>query len=186
MKKKLTQNKKSVVLKLPAILSCWLLVFFVSTMNNCSIAQSISTNPAYKPAQQALPVVQGNSTLTPPTVIVTKSAEKEASVKDLPYYNYKGITDLDKSKATWIADNPEEYQKMLGQPVIQNKPTNVANQQNVIVSDMPSSVGKVLPSTNTQPKNIEKKILNQPPQSNEQMVPQDYNDGSVIIKSKEN
>lgn len=40
---------------------------------------------------------------------VQSKGNKQAS--DLPYYNYKGITDMELAKVTWKKDNPEAYRK---------------------------------------------------------------------------
>ena len=40
---------------------------------------------------------------------VQAKGNKQAS--DLPYYNYKGIANLEQAKVAWIKDNPEAYKK---------------------------------------------------------------------------
>lgn len=42
---------------------------------------------------------------------------------ELPYLNYKGISDNEKAKAAWIKDNPEAYKKFVGAPAQPQKTT---------------------------------------------------------------
>ena len=130
MKRKLAQHRKSAFLKPLEIVRCLMVLFFLCAAFTATHAQSITADPGQKPVRKVQPakpdVVKPSP--APATVKAAQAPEKKNPVADLPFYNYKGISDLEQAKAAWIADNPEEYNKMLQQMAAESKAANLSLQ----------------------------------------------------------
>jgi len=71
------------------------------------------------PEEAAKATLQEVSTVAtvPPQQRQTIASSKEIKKQDysmLPYFNYKGITNLEEAKMLWVKENPESYQQLQG------------------------------------------------------------------------
>jgi hypothetical protein len=110
---------------------------------------------------------------------------QKKDITELPYYNYKGISDLDKAKAAWIADHPEDYAAMkknknvrnktiVPKPAIENKNPGLLSNK---INNNPSN------KINAEDKMV-KPITTKDPNANRRL-PKDYDD-SKTNKTKKN
>lgn len=103
---------------LPGIIIC--LVVFLTSISNNAMSQQL-TNGAKQVHKSAQ--IQQKSVQTPTVQSATNAADAH-----LPYFNYKGITNLDDAKQAWIKDNPEAYKailtskKAISQPAVSKRP----------------------------------------------------------------
>ncbi len=83
--------------KTTTLLRLLVLIFSSAIFASTAVAQQATDARTTKTASKSIaPTVQAKG-------------NKQAS--DLPYYNYKGITDKELAKVTWKKDNPEAYRK---------------------------------------------------------------------------
>ena len=71
-------------------------------------AQTINNGQAQK-SQTTVQTQKGTVTTEP----VPNAGQEVIRENQLPYYQYKGIMDLEMAKEAWIKDKPEEYKALL-------------------------------------------------------------------------
>jgi|WetSurMetagenome_2_1015567.scaffolds.fasta_scaffold158450_2 hypothetical protein len=199
MKQNPNQKSKGINFMPWSVVVCFQIIFLLGINLSTSFAQQITSDPNYQQQKKEVPAQADINKAS--VTSISNPAEKKYTVSDLPYYNYKGISDLEQAKTAWIKDYPEEYNKMKGQKVAASNITSVSSRQNIqqksgsAIGISQSSLGtqstkqvqvtKVTtePKVATEPKvTVDPKV--QTPKV-EQVLPKDYDDGSdPSVKSK--
>jgi len=143
------------------------------------------------PAKTEMKVVQKEEVKRNPApqVGTYSPAEKVDPNSNLPYYHYKGITNLEEAKKLWIAENPEAYKNAQGKGTSDFKATNVSQKQEAQTGNGPS--GASLKSSGVQQNNntpaqnatVVKTTNGQLPNA-DRRLPADYDDSKSNNKTK--
>jgi len=101
-------NNRFLTAGLPVLLL--LVLFFLSATTQTSVAQQLNNGQDQKNST-AVPAV--TKTQVAPEKNIAEKPALTTSETQLPYYNYKGISDLEAAKEAWINENPEAYKMHL-------------------------------------------------------------------------
>ena len=121
MNQKSMSIRKNSMMKAATTLICIMVLLSVSIQK--TFAQGVNNNKEQQSVKkEAVLTNDMNKSNENKTAIVTPVTE-ESLIKNLPYYNYKGLTDINAARLAWAKDYPEAYAKLNGQTI--QKPTNV-------------------------------------------------------------
>lgn len=169
-------------------IACIQVIFLMAFSIGSTFGQRPSSDPNYQPQQKTVPAkVEINQTL-PVSSNAVNPAVDQSPVTDLPFYNYKGISDLEQAKAAWVADFPEEYKKLVSPKTSESKNVIAVPQQNIQrnpatnTGTSPSGIG-TKSGSQIQSSSVTVTTGNQVP-SAKQMLPKDYDDSKSNIEKK--
>lgn len=102
------KNSRFLTAGLPVLLL--LVLFFLGATTQTSVAQQLNNGQDQKNSTVVNPATKNQ---VAPEKNITEKPVLTSTETQLPYYNYKGITDLEAAKEAWIKDNPETYKMLL-------------------------------------------------------------------------
>ena len=128
MNQKSMSNRRNITMKSAATLIC--IMVLVSASVQKSFAQGVNNNKEQQSVKKEAVLTNDiNKSNANQTAVITP-VDEESPIKNLPYYNYKGLTDINAARLAWAKDYPEAFAKLNGQTI--QKPTNTQVQNKAV------------------------------------------------------
>lgn len=134
MNQKSMSNRKNSMMKSATTLICIMVLVSLSIQE--SFAQGVTPTKGQQSIKKEAVLSNDVNKNNVNNVTVVAPVEEQSPITTLPYYNYKGLTDINTARLAWAKDYPEAFAKLNGQTIqkptnsqVQNKPTTVITKE---------------------------------------------------------